>query len=220
MSMVRGTHSLKEKPPTHTPTRTHLKEKPPTHTPTHTHLKEKPPTQRENRAKSAIFSACGRKIFHFPVGTSIARRAGAIKVSFTVSTLLRSTILAEQPADTARKTDDAPNISKFSTGTITGIAHEHGQGNPLIEGKTTHTHPNPHPPERKTTHTHPNSHPPERKTTHAARKPSKISHFQRVWAKNISFSRRHLDSPQSRGDKSFIHRLDTASQHHPCGTTR
>ena len=83
------------------------------------------------------------------------------------------------------------------TGTITGIAHEHGQGNPLIEGKTTHTHPN--------------SHPPERKTTHAARKPSKTSHFQRVWAKNISFSRRHLDSLQSRGDKNFIHRLDITS---------
>ena len=63
-----------------------LKEKPPTHTPAHTHLKEKPPTQRENRAKPAIFSACGRKIFHFPVSTPIARRAGAIKVSFTVST--------------------------------------------------------------------------------------------------------------------------------------
>ena len=63
-----------------------LKEKPPTHTPTRTHLKEKPPTQRENRAKSAIFSACGRKRFHFPVGTPTTCRAGAIKVSFTVST--------------------------------------------------------------------------------------------------------------------------------------
>lgn len=40
-----------------------------------------------------------------------------------------------------------------------------------------------------------------------------MSHFQRMWAKNISFFCRNLDSPHSRGDQNFIHRLDTVSRH-------
>ena len=99
------------------------------------------------------------------------------------------------------------------------------EGHPLIERKTTHTHPNSHLCERKTTHTHPSSRLCERKTAHAARKRSKMSHFQRMWAKNISFSCRHLDILRSRGDQNFIPRLYTVSRHtsfrnNPLGKTR
>ena len=99
------------------------------------------------------------------------------------------------------------------------------EGHPLIERKTAHTHPNSHLCERKTTHAHPNSHLCERKTAHAARKRSKMSHFQLMWAKNISFSCRHLDILRSRGDQNFIPRLDTVSRHtsfrnNPLGKTR
>ena len=40
-----------------------------------------------------------------------------------------------------------------------------------------------------------------------------MSNFQRMWAKNISFSCRQLDILRSRGDQNFIPHLDTASRH-------
>ena len=52
-----------------------------------------------------------------------------------------------------------------------------------------------------------------------------MSHFQRMWAINISFSCRQLDILRSRGDQNFIPRLDTVSRHtsfrdNPLGKTR
>ena len=52
-----------------------------------------------------------------------------------------------------------------------------------------------------------------------------MSHFQRMWAKNISFSCRQLDILRSRGDQNFIPHLDTVSRHtsfryNPLGKTR